>query len=1139
MAIYHLEAKIVSRGTGRSAVAALAYMSCSAILNDYDGIRHDYTRKGGLVWEQVFLPDCAPSEWKDRSVLWNAVEEAEKAKDSRLAREFVPALPVELSPDQWKDLLSDFIQNAFVAEGMCVDAGIHDPDPPGHNPHAHILLTVRPLNPDGTWQHKTEKEYLCVRNGEERGFTAAEFKTAQKEGWEKQYPYIVEKKKVYMAPSEAEANGYERASKNPKSTKYGRQNPISERWNSEGQLVLWREAWANAVNRALERIGSEERVDHRSHKDRGLDEQPTIHEGVTARVIEAKGGVSDRCELNRQIRRVKAVVQKLQAVVEATVPALAATMETVRRNLIEFHYGLRHIRDRRERAGDYVRKAETEYGEYLDLHGRIAEKRTERKMTRSELDSLNILNIGRRRELKSRVAELTEEIEELRTEERIRMQAFDKEDAAGMKEVRGEIDRVKADMGRLDEQETGLADSIRKEQENFTALKEQAEVLDRDELTEARLAMRKDSERQAWERIRESVSSGKVSFQTFRMSVEDTDKLLGESDADGGVVVKVREIWHESDGIDPERTYYGVSQNQAPGEYVALTRMNDAWYMYSNYTQAYNRYSGTVYYGDKSRFSEERKALKEMVGTLLANNDPSKPGQSDVVEIGIVRFSQEYITYTDTLITDKDQLYGYIDLPAGTEGNRTNWAGGLYNAEQLLDSILLNSSQAGEDNYVIFLTDGKPNHGINGSYGNDHEGAEAEAAVIAERIVQKGGKLYSIFTFKTASQTTDLLQELTNDAYNSGTAVDDYFFDAGNTEELVSAFENLISEITNTISVGNVTVSDGLTTDATATTLVNGSADGFVYSVTGPLGELYSVTAAGSDTNPTVTFTVNGQTVTGTKKTEHVTRNQVDTNGNPVPDPDNPGKYLTVTEDITYYSATVGGTEYKMALASIAANGQITWDLSAVGALLSGCTYKCNFVVWPDQEDYDYVAGLNNGLSGYEWDEDADVEVLDENGDVIYETQYTEDGEVTSQHLTRTTCAFCGAVNVHLDQSDPNYGQDVSIPGDCDYEETVVEPTCTEEGYTLHTCKKCGGTYKDEYTEPLGHEFDEGETILDIHSEIAFGELHGTCLLSKFRCIGAGILEHRCVRCRYHYLEPVLYMFGVICFSDVRMRSTS
>ena len=119
--------------------------------------------------------------------LWNAVEETEKTKDSRLAREFVVALPVELDTDSNISLLQDFIQKNFVDMGMCADFAIHDTD--GHNPHAHILLTVRPLNENGTWQYKTEKEYLCIKNGEEKGFTASEFKTAQKQGWEKQYRY--------------------------------------------------------------------------------------------------------------------------------------------------------------------------------------------------------------------------------------------------------------------------------------------------------------------------------------------------------------------------------------------------------------------------------------------------------------------------------------------------------------------------------------------------------------------------------------------------------------------------------------------------------------------------------------------------------------------------------------------------------------------------------------------------------------------------------------------------------------------------------------------------------------------------------------------------------------------------------------
>ena len=84
MAIYHNEVKMITRGEGRSACAASAYISCSAIFNDYDGIQHDYTKKQGLVWEHVFLPSMAPVAWQDRETLWNLVEAAEKEKDSRV-----------------------------------------------------------------------------------------------------------------------------------------------------------------------------------------------------------------------------------------------------------------------------------------------------------------------------------------------------------------------------------------------------------------------------------------------------------------------------------------------------------------------------------------------------------------------------------------------------------------------------------------------------------------------------------------------------------------------------------------------------------------------------------------------------------------------------------------------------------------------------------------------------------------------------------------------------------------------------------------------------------------------------------------------------------------------------------------------
>ena len=526
-------------------MAASAYMSCSRMYNDYDGVQHDYTRKQGLVWQQVFLPNMAPEDWADREVLWNAVEEAEKTKDNRLAREFVTALPVELGKNQWIALLTEFIQTNFVVDGMCADVAIHDTD--GHNPHAHIMLTVRPLTKDGKWQHKTEKEYLCVRDGEERGFTAAEFKVAQSEGWEKQYQYKAGKKKVYMTPSAAEVRGLERVSKYPKSTKYGRQNPITARWNSEEQLVLWRTAWAETVNRCLEQSDRDERIDHRSHAEQGLDEQPTIHEGVVARAMERKGVVSDRCELNRQIRAdnafiriLKAAITKLKKAVENTIPAVAAAMETIRQNMIVFNYGLLFVRDRRKDAKEYVEQATRKYGDYKDIRRQIKAKAKakERGKLQKELAGLSVFAIGRRKELESRIAALSEEIEELQFEEKSIMQAFGKADAARMKKVEGEISKSEARIVELDAQEAEFTGTISREKEKFDKLKAQAADLDQDELTDARLALRPQMERKAHDRICGTVGGSKISFWNLQGSISNADKLLGEDD-----MAERREEW--------------------------------------------------------------------------------------------------------------------------------------------------------------------------------------------------------------------------------------------------------------------------------------------------------------------------------------------------------------------------------------------------------------------------------------------------------------------------------------------------------------------------------------------------------------------------------------------------------------------
>lgn len=506
MAIYHLEAKVVSRGTGRSAVAASAYLSCSRLYNDYDGIQHDYTKKQGLVWQEVFLPEYAPQEWQDREKLWNAVEEVETTKDSRLAREFVVALPVELSRGEQIELLQEFIQEQFVADGMCADAAIHDTD--GHNPHAHILLTVRPLDEQGKWQYKTEKEYLCMKNGEERGFTAAEFRTAQNEGWEKQYPYKVGKKKVYMTPSAAETQGLVRADKHPKSTRYGRQNPISEHWNSEEQLTAWRAAWADVSNRCLERAGREERIDHRSNAARGLDEQPTIHEGVTARALEKKGIVSDRCELNRQIKadnallwELKAAVRKLGQAVKSTLPAIAEAMEKLRANMIVFRYQLRHIGRGRQRMKDYIHAVQPKLVRYTELVQEIWSKSKERKSLLAEKKETPFYLIPKQHELSRHIAELTEELEELKSEKDLLLHSLECSDDAGIAAAKKDISTLEAALKKLAQQEGKYTDELNDALRQYADLNEQAAEFDPEELQDARRALRPAMERSAVDRV--------------------------------------------------------------------------------------------------------------------------------------------------------------------------------------------------------------------------------------------------------------------------------------------------------------------------------------------------------------------------------------------------------------------------------------------------------------------------------------------------------------------------------------------------------------------------------------------------------------------------------------------------------------
>lgn len=381
------------------------------------------------------------------------------------------ALPIELKPEEWKELLTEYIRNNFVTDGMCADVNIHDTD--GNNPHAHILLTVRPLDEQGKWQYKTEKEYLCIRDGEERGFTAAEWKTAQTEGWKKQYPYKSEKgkKNIYLPPSEAEKRGLVRANKYPKSTKYGRQNPVSERWNSEEQLVKWRASWADVTNQYLEQANVPERIDHRSNAERGLEEKPTIHEGVFARMMEKEGKISIRCEINRQIREDNKIIREMKAAITAlskkiqySIPAIAAKLESLRDSLIVCHYQLSFNKMQLAGIKEFCKTKKPLLDEMKEIRQSIREKTIERKQLRAEQKECSALKVMKQLSLTKQITTLTEDIEELKSRKVQLMEVLECNDDTEVKNFETKTLKMEQIRPKIENQQKTL-----REQRNRTA----------------------------------------------------------------------------------------------------------------------------------------------------------------------------------------------------------------------------------------------------------------------------------------------------------------------------------------------------------------------------------------------------------------------------------------------------------------------------------------------------------------------------------------------------------------------------------------------------------------------------------------------------------------------------------------------
>lgn len=363
IAIYHFTLKNISRSEGRSVVAAAAYRSGEKMRNIYDGVTHDYTKKGWIEYTEIMLPENAPEKYRDRSTLWNSVEAVEKSMKCRLARECEIALPKELVLDQQIRLVQKFVRDNFIRLGMCADIAIHNPpvrddlgralDVDGNptadkkkmifqNPHAHILLTVRSMDENGKWEPKSQIEYRCKRGKEERGFTASEFPKAQLDGWEKQYRYQIGQEKIWLTKSEAANRGLnviaDRTSKMPRTTVHGRENSKTAYWNSEERVPEWRTAWENAVNQTLKELGINETIDSRSFIVQGRKEIPSVHMGISAknmdrRAVRIFGTGSDIGELNKDIREYNDSVhtyQDIEAVADTKVKDTARILETCR-----------------------------------------------------------------------------------------------------------------------------------------------------------------------------------------------------------------------------------------------------------------------------------------------------------------------------------------------------------------------------------------------------------------------------------------------------------------------------------------------------------------------------------------------------------------------------------------------------------------------------------------------------------------------------------------------------------------------------------------------------------------------------------------------------------------------------------------
>ena len=281
----------------------LSLLAGEKLRNEETGLIHDFTKKRGVILNEIMLPKHAPERYRNREILWNEVQKIEKRSDAQFAREVEVALPAEMNREDQISCVRSYVTDNFVSKGMIADWALHDTG--SGNPHAHIMLTMRGIDEHEKWLQKQKTVFANSHDKEGRPIYDPRLPVYD--------PKDKEGTSQYRIPVlDSEGNQKTRKRKG-KGTEYLWEKitiPAND-WNEHSNAEIWRASWADHCNRYLEQ---ENRIDHRSYARQGIDLEPTIHEGIVAREMEKNGKMAERCQINREIRERNSLLKQLKDV---------------------------------------------------------------------------------------------------------------------------------------------------------------------------------------------------------------------------------------------------------------------------------------------------------------------------------------------------------------------------------------------------------------------------------------------------------------------------------------------------------------------------------------------------------------------------------------------------------------------------------------------------------------------------------------------------------------------------------------------------------------------------------------------------------------------------------------------------------